>query len=505
MEASPSPLVRAATKPSAPVQKPKPTKAGMIAISPNVEQAKTQWDHMQSTGQPLYQNANFGGLNIPVNTVTGAPLSIDRKDMQARSLADAAVDSRLQARALSTPYKQHYGTGLGTGVAPINVMAEQQRNADREAEFASLRAENREAFDRAKAMGMSPTTYKVGRNRSELEYAIQRGGEAGATAQRQLDAQDRIAEANQERRDIRGQRGVERGNAMAAAMQARQTGFLPTTGNYLQQVLSARDPRGAFQAQAEQAKVNAQAEALKAANVYKDRELKLQEQEAKDNVNFRQSQLANQKTLADATLEHNRLLGEAAKSEAEAKKSESQAKADVLRQSGSILGMLPNLPPALQEDPRIIDAAQKEIYSKAGINPTNTPSQSVTIPDALQQAKLASQFEGMSGKELLANSDLLQSLDAMQSIKDADSMRQLARSKGITPDILTRVTDYQPTLPYRTNSMPAVPHQDVAALAEFQGAALPFWKMFGEGKDDFLQRRRRQESAKTLRDALGVK
>ena len=504
MEASPSPLVRAATKPITPVAKPKVTKEGMLAISPNAEQARTQLDYMANTGKPLYKDANYGGVNFPVNSVTGAPLGIDRSNMQARSLADAAVDSRLQARALSTPYKQHYGTGLGTGVAPINVMAEQQRNADREAEFEDIRAKNREAFYRAKyGMGMSPTTYKVGRTKDELMQQKAMEGEHGEAAAR-LFGQERAKDKRKQHAKNRAARGIEYGNALAAANQLRKTGFLPTNSDYLQQMMAARDPRGAFLAQSEEAKVNAQAEALKANNLFKERELGLQEQEMKDNATFRQGQLANQGRQADAAIEHNKLLGEAARAEAAAKKLEAEAKASVLQQSSSILGMLPTLPPALQEDPRIIDAAQKEIYSKAGINPTNTPSQSVTIPDALQQAKLASQFEGMSGKELLANSDLLQSLDAMQSIKDADSMRQLARSKGITPDILTRVTDYQPTLPYRTNSMPAVPHQDVAALAEFQGAALPFWKMFGEGKDDFLQRRRRQESAKTLRDALGV-
>jgi len=479
MEASPSPLVRAATKPSAPVQKPKPTKAGMIAISPNVEQAKTQWDHMQSTGQPLYQNANFGGLNIPVNTVTGAPLSIDRKDMQARSLADAAVDSRLQARALSTPYKQHYGTGLGTGVAPINVMAEQQRNADREAEFAKLRAENREAFDRAKAMGMSPTTYKVGRNRSELEYAIQRGGEAGATAQRQLDAQDRIAEANQERRDIRGQRGVERGNAMAAAMQARQTGFLPTTGNYLQQVLSARDPRGAFQAQAEQAKVNAQAEALKANNLFKERELGLQEQEMKDNATFRQGQLANQGRQADAAIEHNKLLGEAARAEAAAKKLEAEAKASVLQQSSSILGMLPNLPPALQEDPRIIDAAQREIYGKAGISPAQSSGPSV--PAAMASATRQSQYSGLTGRDLLEKA----SIPLTAAIgKSPEEMIQIAEQSGLNKESLSDMANYKPFNEY--NPLGLMPFN--------------FWR---ESQQQMRDRLKLQRSAKSLLEALG--
>ena len=422
----------------APAPASAPTKSGMIAISPNVEQAKTQWDYMQNSGNPLYSNANFGGINIPVNNVTGNPLSLDRRDYETRQATNQIVDARLRDRAMTTPYKQHYGTGLGTGVAPINVLAEDYRKAAQEADFEQLRAENRAAFDRAQSM--SPTKYKVGRSNDELRYAVERGGEAGAQAQRMLDARAAIDAREEAKRELKAQRGIEMGNAQAAARTFRMTGVSPNQG-FTDQLMSRLDPRGAWDARA----------ATETA--------KMQQAIANDNRAFEREKFKVgsdlQSKVADAQIAEN--TANASKYKAEADKT--ALATDVARRE---LGV--------QQDGKTIPVVPGQL----------TPDQSAKFSES------SVKYKGLRGSDLY--DAMAPALDDLANTAP-EYRAQRAFELGITPEMLDELANYKPMIP-----SPKDPTRS-GYMDMFSGP-------FGETEAEFNDRLRRQTSAKQIADLL---
>lgn len=379
----------------APAPASAPTKSGMIAISPNVEQAKTQWDYMQNSGNPLYSNANFGGINIPVNNVTGNPLSLDRRDYETRQATNQIVDARLRDRAMTTPYKQHYGTGLGTGVAPINVLAEDYRKAAQEADFEQLRAENRAAFDRAQSM--SPTKYKVGRSNDELRYAVERGGEAGAQAQRMLDARAAIDAREEAKRELKAQRGIEMGNAQAAARTFRMTGVSPNQG-FTDQLMARMDPRGAWDARASQEASKLQQALAAEDRAYKDRALQAQ-------------------------IQSNAQANEIDRIKAQGASARDMSEAEVNKLKQKIL-------------------AEQSGVSQDTNNPIPgqmTPEQSATFSNA------TSQYQGLKGSDLF---DALGGQIDMIANTDPAKRSQAMFQAGITPRMLQEYQQYRPMIPF---------------------------------------------------------
>lgn len=422
----------------APAPASAPTKSGMIAISPNVEQAKTQWDYMQNSGNPLYSNANFGGINIPVNNVTGNPLSLDRRDYETRQATNQIVDARLRDRAMTTPYKQHYGTGLGTGVAPINVLAEDYRKAAQEADFEQLRAENRAAFDRAQSM--SPTKYKVGRSNDELRYAVERGGEAGAQAQRMLDARAAIDAREEAKRELKAQRGIEMGNAQSAARTFRMTGVSPNQG-FTDQLMSRLDPRGAWDARA----------ATETA--------KMQQAIANDNRAFEREKFKVgsdlQSKVADAQIAEN--TANASKYKAEADKT--ALATDVARRE---LGV--------QQDGKTIPVVPGQL----------TPDQSAKFSES------SVKYKGLRGSDLY--DAMAPALDDLANTAP-EYRAQRAFELGITPEMLDELANYKPMIP-----SPKDPTRS-GYMDMFSGP-------FGETEAEFNDRLRRQTSAKQIADLL---
>lgn len=417
-----------------------PTKSGMIAISPNVEQAKTQWDYMQNSGNPLYSNANFGGINIPVNNVTGNPLSLDRRDYETRQATNQVVDARLRDRAMTTPYKQHYGTGLGTGVAPINVLAEDYRKAAQEADFEQLRAENRAAFERAKSMDMSPTKYKIGRSNSDLEEQVKLGGTAGEQAQNMLNARAAGDAREEAKRQLKAQRGIEMGNAQAAARTFRMTGVSPNQG-FTDQLMSRLDPRGAWDARA----------ATETA--------KMQQSIANDNRAFEREKFKVgsdlQSKVADAQIAEN--TANAARYKAEADKT--ALATDAARRE---LGV--------QKDGTVIPVIPGQL----------TPDQSAKFSEA------SARYKDLRGSDLY---------DAMSPALDdlantaPEYRAQRAFELGITPEMLDELANYRPMIP-----SPKDPNRS--------GYMDPFSVPFGETEAEFSDRLRRQTKAKELADQL---
>lgn len=445
--------------------KPTATRQGMQDISPNAEQGDVQFDAMQASGKPLYQPLGFGGVNFNVNTVTGMPEGMDRKRYEYRNAADVMLNNRMAERQMSTPIGGDYSRGLGTGVAPINVLAEKIRQGQREAEFAQMRSDNRAAFDRAMAQkeagtGVSPSTYKIGRSDAELAQRVAEGDTAGAAeAQSMLDARARLADSKAARRKARAQRGIEYGNALAAADTFRRTGVAPNQ-DFLMQMLAQRDPRGMMQYQSELQK-NALAQKMDEQDrSLRREELGLRREDMKSRNDYNDRTLAQQLQIEQGNQKYRTTQADADKVRADSEKALNDAKLSLINQQA--LGGSTAIP--------------------------TTPEGKIEI------ARRGAQYGALRGGELYdALGPIVDAID-----KDPTKAKEILDAEGISPETLRAFGEYQPTLPYRPNSHPAVPFGDVAELAEYQREALPIWKLFGEGKDEFLARRRRQDRAKGL-------
>jgi hypothetical protein len=111
-------------------------------------------------GMPKYEAGDrivpgFGGVgNMLVDSTTGAPKAMLRQQQAGIADGNAMADAALERRRLTTPANSGYGSGLGSGVAPINVLAEQDRRAKQEAFNQDYYATNKEFYANKRRQAM---------------------------------------------------------------------------------------------------------------------------------------------------------------------------------------------------------------------------------------------------------------------------------------------------------------------------------------------------------------
>lgn len=112
-------------------------------------------------GMPKYEAGDrivpgFGGVgNMLVDSTTGAPKAMLRQQQAGIADGNAMADAALERRRLVTPANSGYGSGLGSGVAPINVLAEQDRRAKQDAFNQDYYATNKDFYAQRRQEGAS--------------------------------------------------------------------------------------------------------------------------------------------------------------------------------------------------------------------------------------------------------------------------------------------------------------------------------------------------------------
>lgn len=155
--ASPDPMPAAQASPMSPMQimsnrimppartLPRPAAAPVAAP---VDRKAQEVENIRGVlGMPSYEAGDRIAGNLLVDSATGKPKGLVKAAAMGVNDANTMVDAAIAKSRFSRPLGQNYGQGLGSGIAPANVAAEQafrkgledQRNANRQ-QMASQRA-----------------------------------------------------------------------------------------------------------------------------------------------------------------------------------------------------------------------------------------------------------------------------------------------------------------------------------------------------------------------------
>lgn len=401
---------------------------------------------------------------------SGMPGPMARALDTNRAITNIQAEERSRNRSVRDPKSM---VGNRTGIAPINVAIEEQRQADDAAQMESIRNNRKDFYQKkyeeagkGQTMDVKPTIDHV----RLADRLNKRGYNVTPEQVAQKEAQDKANRAavkaqNEElyaatggvsprRQQIRLRKEAERQATEERKAQARNVRF-----NALQQDRYGMMPDQGLAAQ--RLSQMAPGAALQAMGL---------NSRAQGEMGLRQQEL-DQKEQAMQIGQANAMLASAAEIEATDPQTAQQ-----LRQSAVSLFR----PPA---------AAQ---------GMAQMPIQAAPSAGLVQQAEAAAQqANGLSPAEMLT-----QFGPVLSSVGSPGFSPEQALQAGLTPEILQRIEGYSPSLPYRVNADPATPFTGLTDVLDAQGLLTVPWKMFGEGKDDFMKRRSLQANAKKLREMI---
>jgi hypothetical protein len=304
---------------------------------------------------------------------------------------------------------------------------------------------------------------------NRMDYEIRRGAEMAGRRDR---VQGRAAEASEQRRQLLAQRNQ------------------PQGGGDMLNALSMRDPRLALGVM----QLRQQGRLAEAEMMMRQGALNLQGQE-----------MAQRGELGRGALEIQRQ--EAANRASQMQIENSRYGRQDMLNTAEVVSKLQGDMQAAKDagDPARARAIESQIAAIQGGGQQAVPPVNDTYSPA-EVAEKSSAYSNLQGAELFnAMGVPLDALAALGENPTPQQVRDIAGQYGLTPDMLRKAVEYQPRFPYRMRKDPLAgqEYQSFPDALETQQIGLLPWMIFGEGRNDYMNRYRRQRAATGAMSLMG--